>query len=177
VTARPPACVGLCLDDLGGVLAVVYPDPLRLAAVAHVAWRSGWRETGGAAAARTLTRARRRLGLSRWQPVCVVLGSAVPAAGQPAAAALAASAALLARAGLVQSWTAPADRAGALRQRAAISVAERIAPMAADPAAALATGAALVTLAPAVAPQAIEDRELVPPREAAAGWAVQWIDQ
>jgi hypothetical protein len=173
-----PHSVGLCLGDRGAVVAVVGADPRRLAAIADISWPAGlWRagrrtDPTVAAAARTLSRARHRLGLARWHPVSLVLGPSLPDGA--AALVLPASAQVLARAGLVPSWVTPAASAAELARTARLAVDPRLQPAMAGPDAVLAIGTALARL-PA-AEQGAPDGDEPVPEGRWAGWAVQQID-
>jgi hypothetical protein len=158
MTTRPVAdpAVGVCLADDGAVIAVVRGGPSGLAVIASATWPSllsvpepgsvrASLPYGGASLAtarRMLARARRQLGLPRWQSVAVVLapdlidhrdtGSVRPR-----------SAELLARAGLAQGWlVAPADASAHLRDNV---LAARIASVLVNQRCELAVGAALAS--------------------------------
>lgn len=186
--------VGLCLEERDAVVAVVRPEPARLAAVASLALPPGWwqpsgsdRATAGAdraaaradrrsryAVRRVLVRARRRLGLPRWCPLAVVAGPGLADTGGASVTVAARSAELLARAGLVQGWVVAADRATALWSTVEVRVDPGLAPAVAGRPAELAVGAALATLPleePAAGPDGIDLEEW----QAGSGWAVQRI--
>ncbi|MDG4825747.1 hypothetical protein O7635_28200 [Asanoa sp. WMMD1127] len=171
---KPAYAVGVCLTATGAVIAAVRTDPLRLAALAEVATPSGlWTSDAGgrpaAAAGRTVARARRRLGLSRWCPVTVVGG---PSLGAEVAAG--STATLLARAGLAVARVVEAERLGLHTDGVAVDEPLRAALVDAEHALAL---AAALCMLDGPGPAADDDRSGIGDGEwdAAAGWAVERI--
>ncbi|GAA4732126.1 hypothetical protein [Phytohabitans rumicis] len=186
--------VGVCLTFDEAVLAVVRPDPLRLAALASVdlpaeLWAGGAAPVRAlSAACRSLVRVRRRLRLPRWSPLAVVLDPALPAGD-----VLPGSAVLLARAGLAQGWVVTAGRAATLLATVEVRIDARLTPAAADHRVGYAIGAALATFQPAdhgaaepvqAMPRAPEPAYTMPraaepvramPLAAEDGWAVQRV--
>ena len=144
--------VGICLAAQGAVVAVVWPDPPRLAALASVSWTTGVlrptaRSGASATARRALVKVRRRLRLPRWCAVAVVVGPSLANSD-----VLPRSAYLLARAGLVQSCVTTPDHATRALSTMDLAVASRLARAVAEPHAGLAVAAAAVALLPGTEP-------------------------
>jgi hypothetical protein len=160
--------VGLCLTAGEAVVAVVRPDPPRLAALATVdlpdaVWHGG---KPLSAACKSLVRVRRRLRLPRWSPVAVVVDPSLPAGDL-----LPDSAALLARAGLAQGWVITVERAATRLAAVDVRIDARLTPVAAGQQVGYAIGAALATFQPGAVPP---EPDAVP-RAALTGWAVQRV--
>ena len=151
IHAEATRSVGVHLTTRTVVMAVMRPGPLRLVALASLAWPlSLWRPAPAKAAMSTahkaLTQARRRLGLPRWCAVSVTADASLAAPGLSAL-----SATLFARAGLPQVWMIAPDRAVALSSTVDMSMDPHLAPMAVGRQVQLAMGAALATLLPPAA--------------------------
>jgi hypothetical protein len=153
--------VGLWLGPRGAVIALIRPDPLRLAAIASVSWPAAGsgpdRPPVPPDARRGLARARRRLGLPRWCPVAVVVEPVADPAGAEVGSRGTGigpgNAELLARSGLAAGWSIPPDRADQLWSTMHLAVDPPLAAALADRPARLATGAALATVFPAEPPR------------------------
>lgn len=174
--------VGVCVGLSGAVVAVISPDPVRLAGIASVTWPDDLWHPGGTRTATTLTarrmldRARRRLGIPRWQPVTVVIG---PSLSQQAATNLLPRCAeLLARAGLAQGLVFDQEQAAVLRRTVELVVDPRLGPAAAGDEAELATGAALAVLLSTTdtIELGIDTGEPMTENVSYGGWAVQRVD-